>query len=322
MFDAAPRPELLALLAAAKADPADDTPKLVLADWLQEQDHDADRARGEFVRLAVEYRRREADGRAGWDFSDRAAKLWEHYHPAWLGPLPAAGFNLWNTSAPACVLLSTFIDGDRLILRAARDLAGSEHYAWVSELCFNRIGGGQLQKFADSPLLESLASIRMEGCRVTRSALDDLVSSPRAARLRALDLARVPCPNTLGTSPPLSGLRELRLRRTGIDDLQFAVLCDSPHLNELRSLSVTNGRLGVAAARAFARRTGLPALVELDLSHNWIRGEAAVALANAPNLGNLRRLVLTGNKIGKMAAGLLRERFGDRVVLDEVAAPR
>ena len=60
MFDATPRPELLALLAAVKAEPDDDTAKLVLADWLQEQDHEADQARGEFVRESVAL---SADGR-------------------------------------------------------------------------------------------------------------------------------------------------------------------------------------------------------------------------------------------------------------------
>ena len=53
MSDFSPRAELLALLAALKADPDDDTPKLALADWLEEQDYAADRARGEFLRALV-----------------------------------------------------------------------------------------------------------------------------------------------------------------------------------------------------------------------------------------------------------------------------
>src|SRR5262245_1444093 len=121
MFDASPRPELLALLAAAKAEPADDTPKLVLADWLQEQDYEADRARGEFVRLCTLYLRRVADNLPGWELYSRLNVLWEHYHPAWLGPLPAAGFWLWNASALTYVLLNPIIDGSRVVMGAARD---------------------------------------------------------------------------------------------------------------------------------------------------------------------------------------------------------
>jgi uncharacterized protein (TIGR02996 family) len=42
------------LLAAVRAHPDEDTPRLVYADWLQEYGDDADRARAEFIRVQVE----------------------------------------------------------------------------------------------------------------------------------------------------------------------------------------------------------------------------------------------------------------------------
>ena len=50
----AARPELLSLIRHAKDDLDDATRRLVLADWLEEHGDDADRARGEFLRLHVE----------------------------------------------------------------------------------------------------------------------------------------------------------------------------------------------------------------------------------------------------------------------------
>lgn len=50
---ASPRSELLALLATIKAEPEEDTPKLALADRLQEQPGGAGRGRGEFLKLFV-----------------------------------------------------------------------------------------------------------------------------------------------------------------------------------------------------------------------------------------------------------------------------
>jgi|SRR5579883_928884 len=44
------RPELLALLDAVKDHPDDDTPRLVLADWLDEQDDPLDAERARFIR--------------------------------------------------------------------------------------------------------------------------------------------------------------------------------------------------------------------------------------------------------------------------------
>lgn len=318
MFDSKPRADLLALLAAAKADPDDDHPKLVLADWLQEQDHDADRARGEFVRAAVQYRRRKEDDLAAYDLYGRLTALWEHYHPAWLGPLTAAGFRLWNVSVPACVLLNPLIDGDRVVLRAARDLAASEAYAWVTGLRFDRMSTRQLAKFADSPLLDTLTTIVMEDCRLSPAGFASLATSPRAAGLRSLSLDSVPSsPAAVAGAPHLARLRELRLSRGHVTDSGFRALCDSPHLNELRSLAVTRDVLTVVGVGCFARRTGLPALAELDLSHNRLASEAALVLADSSGAASLRRLVLTGNRIGRRAVARLRERLGDRVVLDE-----
>src|SRR5437763_2811178 len=50
---APPRPELIALLDAVKDHPDDDTPRLVLADWLDEQDNELDSERAAFIRADV-----------------------------------------------------------------------------------------------------------------------------------------------------------------------------------------------------------------------------------------------------------------------------
>lgn len=68
--------EFQALLAAVLDDPADDTPRLVLADWLEETGHEAHVARAEFIRLQV----------AGRDDS-RQAELLDEWATDWL---PAA----------------------------------------------------------------------------------------------------------------------------------------------------------------------------------------------------------------------------------------
>src|SRR5438045_1269766 len=49
-----PRAELLGLLQAAKQQPDDDSTRLVLADWLEENGTAADAARAEFIRLQLE----------------------------------------------------------------------------------------------------------------------------------------------------------------------------------------------------------------------------------------------------------------------------
>lgn len=79
-----------ALLAAVKAHPDDDLPRLVLADWLDEQGQ-PDCA--EFIRLQVELAKLqdeseilpEHDGRRVI-LETREAELLEEYHNQWIGP--------------------------------------------------------------------------------------------------------------------------------------------------------------------------------------------------------------------------------------------
>ena len=51
-----------ALLAAIRANPDEDTPRLMFADWLDEHGDDASRTRAEFIRLQCEIARLADDG--------------------------------------------------------------------------------------------------------------------------------------------------------------------------------------------------------------------------------------------------------------------
>src|SRR5262245_270699 len=86
------RPELLALLAAAKERPE---ARLVLADWLEEQPDEVDRARGEFVRVGVALAAMGTDDPGRLDLERRQAALRSRHEAAWLGPLREAAYG-WD----------------------------------------------------------------------------------------------------------------------------------------------------------------------------------------------------------------------------------
>src|SRR5262245_48502857 len=77
----AARPEVVAFLADMKEHPDDPTPRLVLADWLEEHGDEADRARAEYLRLGATDPRKDA--------GTRQNELWERWHGAWLDHLAA-----------------------------------------------------------------------------------------------------------------------------------------------------------------------------------------------------------------------------------------
>ena len=298
MIDTSPRPELLALLAAVKAEPDEDTPKLALADWLQEQDDEADRARGEYVREVVRYHGMKEDDLARYDVSTRLTVLSQHYNWAWFGPLLTAGFQFLRSSEHWALRFPT-IDGTKLVTKKTMALAGTEAYAWIAGLSFYRLSSTQLTKFTNSPLLDTLIGLWLQDCNVSVLSVDDMVKSPRASWMRQLAFESVPVSAaSFAKSPHMARLRQLRLQQARVADAGFKAICDSPHLNELRSLSVSNNHLTIHSARAFAEGTGLSAVTELDLGGtNRIGPDGTLIMVANPKTGRLRKLNLWSNNI-------------------------
>src|SRR4051794_39662892 len=94
--DAAPalNPDLLALLAGCRAAPADDTPRLILADWLDENADSAGipaddaRARAQLIRVQVELARPTCDTGHLAQLRAAEARLLTANAARWLGDLP------------------------------------------------------------------------------------------------------------------------------------------------------------------------------------------------------------------------------------------
>ncbi len=80
-------PQLVALLAACRARPADDLPRLVLADWL---DENGQPERAEFVRIQVEVSHPTADVERIRGLKKREAELLVEHESEWVGGYQAA----------------------------------------------------------------------------------------------------------------------------------------------------------------------------------------------------------------------------------------
>src|SRR5207248_1330503 len=104
-----------------------------------------------------------------------------------------------------------------------------------------------------------------------------------------------------GSSDPrgrCDSLRELNLSGSGIGgDAGFKSLLNSPLLNNLRSLDVSNVGLSIHSARAFADDSGLPALTELNLAGNSIGPDGTLILVHKPHAGRLHTLNLNSNGV-------------------------
>ena len=246
-----------ALLAAIAARPADDTPRLVYADWLDDHDQPA---RAEFIRVQCEVARidglpsAEAQGYA--DLYRRQDALFAGQRRALLGPLAA-------DLGPHDV---TF---DRGFITEI----GLTDAAFVAH-------ADRLAALAPPPDVSVTAAAPTE--RFLRSSHVGLVTGLRWEST-AIDPAEV----QLNIPPPReiwSRLRVLNVTGCGIDDFGLTALADHADTKypALTDLDVSWNEIGDDGVRALVESPLWPRLRVLVIGSNPISDEGAAALADAP----------------------------------------
>lgn len=267
------RQELIQLLASARMSPLDDAPRLVTADWLEENGDASDRDRAAFIRLQCYHSRKDALGRRKRDLSDQEHNLLVRNWDTWLGPLTnlARGDNVRFTRG--LIDLVTQSPND-LLKRGATNALLSEQAAWVDELTLHNVSSTDFERILKLPLTGQIG-----GLIASSSGLDAIACQA---------LAR--CEN-------LIGLHTLDLNYNSISDEGATALASSPYLGNLHHLDLWECSIGPEGAQALAgmRSPARPHWINLGGNHI---GEVGIrALASSPILENVRRLLIWGNQI-------------------------
>jgi len=305
----ADRSDLSRLLEAAKADHWDDGPRLALADWLEENGGEADRARAEVIRLQLD-----ADDvplaqilplipagvealhlmawRGDWDpmfgWGDDALRGLEVSRPsvddATLARLAASGMarGLERLSLAVTEMLTPagFSALSRLSLRRLVLRGG-------------RVGGHGLALLDGSPCAEALEDLRLDGC------LGPTGRPQRPPRLRRLALTRsahdADVIGQLGAGGLFDGLAELDLSYNhSVGDDGAAALIAAVG-KPPRTLRLYGCGLKDAGARRLAAWPGLAGVRYLDVEYNRIGPAGMRALLESPHAANIEALAIAGN---------------------------
>lgn len=268
-----------ALTAAMLAHPDEDTPRLALADWLQEHG-DPDRA--EFIRVQIELAR------------TRAAEI---DLPEWFGRVLTIGMASYGHrphDTPERVAL----------LRREAELYHAHHKEWTAGV----------PKYA-LQYLGYVRNFRRGFVSWVTAVLGPFLKAPAALwelhPVESLHLrwvegqARLKVP----ACRPLERVRELTLEPSASDVLGGAELlapyANCPHLADLRVLDLSpmigvgNGGAGVLGASEFLRPTALA------LSCGGIDPDAFARLLSSPFASRLRRL--EPSELGRWRAALIAE---------------
>jgi uncharacterized protein (TIGR02996 family) len=280
-----PRPELLALLDAVKDHPDDDTPRLVLADWLDEQDNSLDAERAKFIRADIgKYRsRRRAKPTGKLDHEGKALA------ERWLGPLVSrTGITVQFERG----LPRLRITGQRFLEPEFLSFLATEAFAFVDFVATKEAEAYHMTQIAAKPELRYVTGLG------TMPFYPFGVSDSQK----------------IFGSPNLTGLRQLVCNHTNLGVGGTQAIVNNPALAQLRKLSIIYNRLIDSAVIALAASPHLANLQSLCLVNNSIGDKGAEALANSPHLTNLRELDLTKNPpLTKTGKKRLRDKFGDRV---------
>jgi uncharacterized protein (TIGR02996 family) len=270
---APPRPELVALLSACKEQPQEDTPRLVLGDWLEEH---GEPERAELVRVQCRLARSE-EGPDWPALQARERELLRQSHQTLLAPLGRPGW--YYRLRRGLVRLDA--RGNKASVKALLALAQTEAWAWVEHLSLTGMTPKAMADLAGSPILAEVRELGA-GPPGADEVARVVASTPAFAGLRSLSLGRSFTREgaAIAGAAHLAGLVELDLRDSEMGVEGLRLLLDSPHLPRVGKLSLYDCKLGPGAARALAETSGMPALESVDLSDNDLGPEGARALAD------------------------------------------
>jgi uncharacterized protein (TIGR02996 family) len=240
-----------ALLAGVLAEPEEDTPRLVYADWLEEND---DAERGEFIRIEVELARTppgtdEAERRRS-ALHNRRTQLLKKRRQEWLQPfLPHAREPEFERGFVHSLATSAF----SFLQHAER---------WLAITPLRRV------KFTTYTLMDEPVERRMAWTAL-------LFESSQLARLREIDLTS--CGLTtddvllFSRCPHLHQLKELHLPWNQIGTDGAIAIASMPQLKSLESLNLVGNGISDPGVRAIAHSCYLENLQELRISRNPVK---------------------------------------------------
>jgi uncharacterized protein (TIGR02996 family) len=287
-----------ALLRGVIAEPDDDAPRLVYADWLDESG-DADRA--EFVRLQLRLARMDPGDPARPAGLARERELLAARAGAWLKPFVRWLHAPWKgltPNRPRWAFRRGFLEHVTL------DVEGFEKHAKsllnaapVREAWFPDCEGDDLEALGEVPALARLRALDLTGTTFTEGTAEFLYS-PHLAGLKRLDFY-------------------CEVHDEGMGDEVWRALLGSDSLAGLEELLLTTMPMWTEVFEFVAENTRLPGLRRLGLEGVAIDDLEARLLAGSKNLAAVETLAVTRGDLTAEALEVLRGRFGTGLLLND-----
>lgn len=347
--------ERRALMTAIVANPDDDAPRLVFADWLQEHGDTHDQARAEFIRLQIEVAKLPEKDPRRKKLTKRAENLASEHDAVWIAPLLGIERLLIHPVPNADEYTrglwgSLFMPVQRFLLNAYQRVlpdalaavgveelrfAGSTKRVaavaapplrWVARVIYPQADDKFLRAFGGSEYCTHLSSIELADPQITDGGLREFARTTGTRHLRRFALADVPRWRTRRKYTAAGILALLESDRFPLDTLcltsepakfGYAALLASPHLKRLTRLTLGTS-VPMGAVAACPHLTGLR---ELAIEQSGIGNADVDVLLTNPALKNLQKLALWDInaeqlRLSQTSHKKLRDRFGTNLKID------
>lgn len=281
------------LLEAIWQHPADDAPRLVYADWLQERGD----PRGKYIHLSCQPSPNEEQ-------KELAAMLFQQHKDAWLAPF----LRLGAKSVP-------FERGFPISVSAepkawAENGAALLKMAPITHVAVTATSAHSLAPLFALPEFARISRLGFYGCVGGDDLVRELTQNP--AQLTRLDFWKtrlsVEGVAMLASWSGLRSVRQLSLIESQLDGEAVEPLARSQMLSGLTELALLYNSLGPFGARALAESKTLSSLVSLDVRSCALEFEGVSAFVDGRGLPALRELKISWN-IGEETPERARARF-------------
>lgn len=172
--------------------------------------------------------------------------------------------------------------------------------AFVERLRLGNQGGvARAKLLAEARHLTALTGLVLSGEMLETEGLRILAGSANWHRLKSLDLSSNGVSDdgmrVIASAESFAGLIRLSLENNWIGVAGVETLGSSPHLNQLDTLNLSSNELTEDAVAELAESPLLARLSDLDLARNRIRASGVRSLCGSSRVERLKRLCITGN---------------------------
>jgi uncharacterized protein (TIGR02996 family) len=239
------------LLEDILANPSDDVPRLIYADWLDDHGGPSEQARAELIRLQITLASLRSGDERRPEFEAQERRLRKRHERQWLGDL-REHVHAWQFARGFVVHLAL----DASALLRCHDEIARTHPIHSLRLT-NARERGILASLAEKPLLARLRALDLSNNCLGRADVEAMLNSPHLAHLEELRFNDNPYGYdailAVVESRELAQLRTLEMRRNNLTETTAVRLADSPALAGLTAVDLRGNAIGEAGRHELGR---------------------------------------------------------------------